>query len=101
MKNDFLTLKVTFSVSLILLLLAFAVNHRDSRRSALGKTWVADGVPLPPPINPPPKLDAVLMADGVPLPPPINPPPKLDGMMVADGVPLPPPINPPPKLAPC
>lgn len=101
MKNEFLMLKSMLSVSLIVLLLGFVVNHRDFGKSALGKTQVADGVPLPPPINPPPKLDAVLVADGVPLPPPINPPPKLDRVTVADGVPLPPPINPPPKLATC
>ena len=101
MKNDFLILKVVLSVSLILLLLGSSVNYRETGKNPLGKTRVADGVPLPPPINPPPKLDAVLMADGVPLPPPINPPPKLDRVMVADGVPLPPPINPPPKLAAC
>ena len=99
MKKQFLMLKGALSVSIIVLLLGAWVNHRDTGKNAFGKTQVADGVPLPPPINPPPKLGEVLVADGVPLPPPINPPPKLHVVLTADGVALPPPINPPPKLA--
>jgi hypothetical protein len=98
MKREYLILKGALSVSLIVLLLGVAVNHRISTQTHFGKTQVADGVPLPPPIQPPPKLDAgVLVADGVPLPPPIQPPPKLNADLMADGVPLPPPIQPPPK----
>jgi len=101
MKKTYLILKSTLSVSLIVLSLRVTVNHPISSRSHFGKTQVADGVPLPPPIQPPPKLDAgTLVADGVPLPPPIQPPPKLIALK-ADGVPLPPPIQPPPKLALC
>ena len=70
MKREYLSLKSALSVSLIVLLLGVAVNHRISGKNFFGKTQVADGVPLPPPIQPPPKLDAgVLVADGVPLPP--------------------------------
>lgn len=100
MKREYLILKGALSVSLIVLLLGVTVNHRISGKNSFGKTQVADGVPLPPPIQPPPKLDVgVLVADGVPLPPPIQPPPKLNLVLIADGVPLPPPIQPPPKLA--
>ena len=100
MKKEYLILKGALSVSLIVLLFGVTVNHRIPGKSSIGKTQVADGVPLPPPIQPPPKLDAgVLLADGVPLPPPIQPPPKLNVVLTADGVPLPPPIQPPPKLA--
>jgi hypothetical protein len=100
MNRTYLIPKVTLSVSLIVLLLGVAVNHGISNRSSFGKTQVADGVPLPPPLQPPPKLDAgVLVADGVPLPPPFQPPPKFNRVLTADGVPLPPPIQPPPKQA--
>ncbi len=51
MKRKYLILKGVLSVSLIVLLLGVTVNHGIS-----GKTQVADGVPLPPPIPPPPKL---------------------------------------------
>ena len=77
MKKEYLILKGTLSVSLIVLLLGVTVNHRISGKISLGKTQVADGLPLPPP-NQPPKLDAgALVADGAPLPPPNQPPPKL------------------------
>jgi hypothetical protein len=99
MKKEYLILKGALSVSLIVLLLGVAVNHRISTHIHFGKTQVADGVPLPPPNQPPPKLDGTLTADGVPLPPPNQPPPKLGLTLAADGVPLPPPNQPPPKLA--
>jgi len=98
MKKQFLILKVVLSVSLIVLSVAVPVNYR----LAGGVGWEngpdADGVPLPPPIQPPQKLGVVQTADGVPLPPPIQPPPKNSVVLTADGVPLPPPIQPPPKL---
>lgn len=101
MKKEFLSLKVTLSATIIVLLLGISVNHRITAKGAFGKTQVADGVPLPPPVQPPPKLDAVIVADGVPLPPPVQPPPKLNVVLTADGVPLPPPVQPPPKLVMC
>lgn len=101
MKNQFLILKDVLSVSLIVLLAGVAVNHHISGKYAPGKTQVADGVPLPPPVQPPPNLDSVVIADGVPLPPPVQPPPNLNIVLTADGVPLPPPVQPPPNLAFC
>jgi hypothetical protein len=98
MKKLFLTLNGLVSVSLIVLLLGVSVNRQVDGKFAPHATQVADGVPLPPPVNPPPKLDSDQIADGVPLPPPVNPPPKWNDQQVADGVPLPPPVNPPPKL---
>lgn len=97
MKNQFLTLKVVLSVSLIVLSIAVPVNHRLSGGLGSGNS-LADGVPLPPPIQPTRKNSVALTADGVPLPPPIQPTPKLNSVLVADGVPLPPPIQPTPKL---
>ena|SRR5262249_61319052 len=100
MKPAYPILKNVLSFSLIVFLLGATVNHRISRTNFFGKTQIADGVPLPPPIPPPPKFAAgALVADGVPLPPPIQPPPKLNTTQTADRVPLPPPIQPPPKLA--
>ena len=99
MKREYLLLKGALSVSIIVLLLGVTVNLRISGMNSFGKSQVADGVPFPSPMQPPPKLDAGdLNADGVPLPPPIQPPPKLNMVLTADGVPLPPPIQPPPKL---
>jgi hypothetical protein len=98
MKNQFLILKVVLSVSLIVLSIAVPVNYRLAGGVGSGNTHVADGVPLPPPTQPPPKLGVVLTADGVPLPPPTQPPPKLGVVLTADGVPLPPPTQPPPKF---
>jgi hypothetical protein len=98
MKNHFLILKVVLSVSLIVLSIAVPVNYRLAGGVGWGNGHVVDGVPLPPPIQPPPKLGVVQSADGVPLPPPIQPPPKNSVVLTADGVPLPPPIQPPPKL---
>ncbi|HKM67749.1 MAG TPA: hypothetical protein VJX70_11330 [Candidatus Acidoferrum sp.] len=97
MKNQFLILKSVLSVSLILLSVAAPVNHRFATRSGMGNAQVADGVPLPVPTTPPPKVN-VLVADGVPLPVPTTPPPKMNSL-VADGVPLPVPTTPPPKLS--
>lgn len=97
MKNQFLILKVALSVSLIVLSIAVPVNHRLAGGLGSGNS-LADGVPLPPPIQPTPKNNVTLIADGVPLPPPIQPTPKLNSVLVADGVPLPPPIQPTPKL---
>ena len=78
MKNQFLILKGVLSVSLIVLSIAVPVNYRLAGGVGWGNSHIADGVPLPPPIQPPPKqLGTVLAADGVPLPPPIQPPPKL------------------------
>jgi len=78
MKKEYLILKGALSVSLIVLLPGVAVNHRISGKTYLGKTQVADGAPLLPPNQPPPKLVAgALVADGSPLPPPVQPPPKL------------------------
>jgi hypothetical protein len=98
MKKQFLILKVVLSVSLIVLSIAVPVNYRLAGGVGWENGHVADGVPLPPPIQPPPKNSLVLTADGVPLPPPIQPPPKFGTVLTADGVPLPPPIQPPPKL---
>ena len=98
MKNHFLILKVTLSVSLILLSIAVPVNYGLVGGAGWGNSHVADGVPLPPPTQPNPKLNVVLTADGVPLPPPTQPNPKLADVLTADGVPLPPPTQPNPKL---
>jgi hypothetical protein len=98
MKNQFLILKVALSVSLIVLSIVVPVNYRLASGVGWGNSHVADGVPLPPPTQPPPKLGVVQTADGVPLPPPIQPPPKNRVVLTVDGVPLPPPTQPPPKL---
>jgi hypothetical protein len=98
MKNYFLFLKVTLSVSLIVLSIAIPVNHRLATSTGQGNTHFADGVPLPPPTQPSPKLSLVQTADGVPLPPPTQPSPKNAAILTADGVPLPPPTQPSPKL---
>jgi hypothetical protein len=99
MKNHFLILKVTLSVSLIVLSIAVPVNCGLARGVGWGNTHAADGVPLPPPIKPGPNTQAILTADGVPLPPPIKPGPNTQAILVADGVPLPPPTPPSPKFA--
>jgi hypothetical protein len=80
MKNQFLILKIVLSVSLIVLSIAVPVNYRLAGGVSSGNTHVADGVPLPPPTQPPPKLGVVQTADGVPLPPPTQPPPKFLGV---------------------
>jgi hypothetical protein len=98
MKNHFLILKGMLSVSLIVLSIAILVNYRLAVGVGSGNTRIADGVPLPPPTQPTPKLNVVLTADGVPLPPPTQPTPKLVDVLTADGVPLPPPTQPTPKL---
>lgn len=86
-----------FGVSAGFIVLSLASPVNDSQGS---QRWsnprVADGVPLPPPTQPPPK-GFVQVADGVPLPPPTQPPPKGLAVLSADGVPLPPPTQPPPK----
>src|ERR1700751_5210109 len=69
MKNHLLILKVTLSVSLIVLSIAVPVNHRLAAGAGWGNNYVEDGVPLPPPNQPSPKLGVVQTADGVPLPP--------------------------------
>src|SRR5882724_1123825 len=97
MKNHFLILKVTLSVSLIVLSIAVPVNCGLARGAGWGNTHAADGVPLPPPIKPGPNYRAILTADGVPLPPPIKPGPNNQAILTADGVPLPPPIKPGPN----
>jgi hypothetical protein len=76
MKNHFLILKVTLSVSLIVLSIAVPVNCGLARGAGWGNTHAADGVPLPPPVKPGPNTQAILVADGVPLPPPTPPSPK-------------------------
>jgi hypothetical protein len=76
MKKAFLILDGLVSVSLIVLLLGVSVNRPASNNFRPHATQIADGVPLPPPVNPPPKLNNQEVADGVPLPPPVNPPPK-------------------------
>jgi len=58
MKNYFLILKITLSVSLIVLSIAVPVNYRLARGAGWGNTHAADGVPLPPPSQPSPKLAA-------------------------------------------
>jgi hypothetical protein len=98
MKNHFLIQKVMLSVSLIVLSVAVPVNHGLAGGVGGWNTRTADGVPLPPPTQPQPKLGVVQTADGVPLPPPTQPTPKLGTVLTADGVPLPPPTQPPPKL---
>jgi hypothetical protein len=77
MKKQYLIPKGMLSVSLIVLSIAVPVNYRLAGGVGWGNSHVADGVPLPPPVQPPPKLGVVLTADGVPLPPPVQPPPKL------------------------
>jgi hypothetical protein len=77
MKNHFLILKVTLSVSLIVLSIAVPVNSRLVGGVGWGNSYLADGVPLPPPTQPQPKLLIDQIADGVPLPPPTQPQPKL------------------------
>jgi hypothetical protein len=72
MKNHLLILKVTLSVSLIVLSIAVPVNRQLPTKAGAGTTQVADGVPLPLP----PKATGILVADGVPLPLPPTPPPK-------------------------
>jgi hypothetical protein len=74
MKNHLLILKVTLSVSLIVLSLAAPVNRQLPGKAQSGSTQVADGVPLP--LPPTPKATGILVADGVPLPLPPTPPPK-------------------------
>ena len=49
MKREYLILKGTFSVSLIVFSLGVTVNLSISGMNCYGKTQVADGVPLPPP----------------------------------------------------
>jgi hypothetical protein len=99
MKKQYLIPKGMLSVSLIVLSIAVPVNYRLAGGVGWGNSHVADGVPLPPPVQPPPKLGVVQTADGVPLPPPVQKPPKNSVVLTADGVPLPPPVQPPPKLA--
>src|ERR1700751_847203 len=76
MKNHFLILQITLSVSLIVLTATVPVNSRLAGGVGWGNNHMADGVPLPPPNQPSPKLGVVQTADGVPLPPPNQPPPK-------------------------
>jgi hypothetical protein len=97
MKSYSFILKVTLSVSLIVLSVAVPVNYGLAGGVGWGNSHVADGVPLPPPNQPPPKLGVVQTADGVPLPPPVQKPPNNSVVLTADGVPLPPPVQPPPK----
>jgi hypothetical protein len=75
MKKTFAILVATLSVSLIVLSLVAPVNGTHGAKARHGGTTVADGVPLPPPTQPPP--DNGLIADGVPLPPPTEPPPGI------------------------
>jgi len=100
MKKQFLILNGLLSVTVIVLLLGVAVNHHVNGKSHWRATPVADGVPLPPPTQPPPDHWLVIMADGVPLPPPTQPPPDFATVLSADGVPLPlpPPTQPPPDV---
>ncbi len=98
MNNKFLIVKVTLSVSVIVLSIVAPVNYGLASAAGGFNKAIADGVPLPPPTQPPPKLGVVQTADGVPLPPPTQPPPRLGALLGADGVPLPPPTQPPPKL---
>jgi hypothetical protein len=73
MNKHLLILKVTISVSLIVLSIAVPVNFRFAGKAGTGINQVADGVPLPPPPKKPLPGASFLLADGVPLPPP---PPK-------------------------
>lgn len=98
MKKQFLVLNGFLSVTVIVLLLGIAVNHQLSGKLQWHATPVADGVPLPPPTQPPPDDGTAVMADGVPLPPPTQPPPDFATVLTADGVPLPPPTQPPPDV---
>lgn len=77
MKNHFLILKITLSVSLIVLSIAVPVNYALAGGAGWGNSHAADGVPLPPPTKPSPNIGAILTADGVPLPPPNQPSPKM------------------------
>jgi hypothetical protein len=98
MKNQFLIPKVTLSISVIVLSIVVPVNYGLPGGAGGLNKHIADGVPLPPPTQPPPKLGVVQTADGVPLPPPTQPPPKIGVVLTVDGVPLPPPTQPPPKF---
>src|SRR5579864_5379088 len=94
MKNYSLILKVTLSVSLIVLSVAVPVNYGLAGSTGKGVSQVADGVPLPPPV--PPRGASFQVADGVPLPPPIPPQLKSVVVYIAGRVPLPPQFLPPP-----
>jgi hypothetical protein len=59
MKSYSLILKVTLSVSLIVLSIAVPVNYGLAGRAGTGISHMADGVPLPPPVTPPPKFVAI------------------------------------------
>jgi hypothetical protein len=98
MKKQFLILNGFLSVMVILLLLGVAVNHQAGGMLQGRPTPVADGVPLPPPTQPPPDNSTRISADGVPLPPPTQPPPDFTMVSAANGVPLPPPTQPPPDV---
>ena len=98
MKKQFLILNGFLSAAVIVLLLGTSVNHQTSGKLQWRPTPVADGVPLPPPTQPPPDHSTVIVADGVPLPPPTQPPPDFSKVLTADGVPLPPPTQPPPDF---
>jgi len=76
MNKHFLILKVTISISLIVLSIAVPVNFRLAGKAGTGIDQVADGVPLPPPHTKLPTGASIQVADGVPLPPPITHPPK-------------------------
>lgn len=76
MKTHFLILKITLSVSLIVLSIVVPVNCRLAGGVGWENIPAADGVPLPPPTQPQPKFGVVQIADGVPLPPPTQPQPK-------------------------
>jgi len=95
MKKQLLILTAALAASAIVLAQGVTVNQHANQGPHLYPRWMADGVPLPPPTQPPPKLQ---VADGVPLPPPTQPPPKASTALTADGVPLPPPTQPPPKM---
>jgi hypothetical protein len=97
MKNHFLILKITLSVSLIVLSLVVPVNYGLAGKAGWGNKHLADGVPLPPPTKPSPNNGAIQTADGVPLPPPTKPSPNNGPILTADGVPLPPPTKPSPN----
>ena len=98
MKNPFLILKVSLSLSVIVLSIVVPVNSGLVGGAGGFNKHIADGVPLPPPTPPPPKLGVVQTADGVPPPTPTQPPPKIGVFLRVDGVLLPRPTQPPPKL---
>jgi len=93
LKKTTLVPAVSALAALIVLPVVHSVNHLVGKHTVTPsmrvETLVADGWPLPPPIQQ--SQAGTLVADGWPLPPPIRQ--SQAGTLVADGWPLPPPIR--------